>query len=384
MAREQMGIVVVEMKSAALAIAVDAARLAGILASPRAVAIGLETVLPDLPETVTIDIALMEVGADGGAARYRAIAQNRGDVDTGTAMEERVADLMFVGAEEPFACIIDKDARVGAARRADEIECGAEHLVGELQLRIIGSAAHREDSEDAPALDAKGDEIFLKLRERVIVARVDAGDDIPDDVVSVGKEANSLRGALERVVVLTDPIMFGFETVEANSHRVESGSPQRIKARPVEEIAIGDEAPREATTIEFEAASLKVGAKERLTTGEDDENVVRIDVRCNVVDGVEEIGGRHIGDSGSDLAVATAMAAVHIATEGAFPEEGAERMQPRLRMAVEPKKFKCDGLAERREVLRFGHRCYFFISLTSTFLSTDPRSQPLRSPCISD
>ena len=100
---EQVAVVIVEVEAGAFAVAPNFAVFALAFLGPGAVAHQLETVLPDLPEVVLIDIALVHVAAHRGAAADAAVATDAGHLDTAAAVEEMVADLLLVGAEETLA-----------------------------------------------------------------------------------------------------------------------------------------------------------------------------------------------------------------------------------------------------------------------------------------
>ena len=75
----------------------------------------MEAVLPDVPEIVAaIDVALVHTAAHRGAAADGAVAAQAGHVDAAAAMEEVVAHLLLIGAEEALAGIADVDECVSA------------------------------------------------------------------------------------------------------------------------------------------------------------------------------------------------------------------------------------------------------------------------------
>ena len=63
---------------------------------PSPVAIDLELVLPNIPKTVFVDVALMIVATDAEAARNGAVGKYRSDVDARTARIVMVAHLALV------------------------------------------------------------------------------------------------------------------------------------------------------------------------------------------------------------------------------------------------------------------------------------------------
>ena len=107
MAGKQLAVVVIEVQAGALAVTPDLAVFTLSFLGPRTVAHQLEAVLPDLPEIVLIDIALIHVAAYRGAATDAAIATNTGHLDATTAVEEMVADLLLIFAKEALARVAD-------------------------------------------------------------------------------------------------------------------------------------------------------------------------------------------------------------------------------------------------------------------------------------
>ena len=103
MAAEQLLVVVIEVQAAAFAVAVHLAVGTLSLAGPGAVAELLEALLPNLPDVVAVDIALREIAADTGAARDIAIAQHRHHLHAGATVEELVAHLPLIVAQEALA-----------------------------------------------------------------------------------------------------------------------------------------------------------------------------------------------------------------------------------------------------------------------------------------
>ena len=107
MAGEQTPLVVVEVEAGTFAVAPHLARGALVLPGPASVTHHLEAVLPHIPEIVLVDIALVHVAAHGGAAADGAVATDAGHVDPAATVEEMVAHLLLVLAEETLAGVAD-------------------------------------------------------------------------------------------------------------------------------------------------------------------------------------------------------------------------------------------------------------------------------------
>ena len=107
MAHQQVTIFVIEVEAGALAVAPHLAVFTLALPGPASIAHHLETVLPDVPEVVAVDVALVHVAADGGTAADGTVATYRGHLHAATAVEEIIADALLVRAEKPFASVTD-------------------------------------------------------------------------------------------------------------------------------------------------------------------------------------------------------------------------------------------------------------------------------------
>ena len=108
-ANEEVSVVVVEMEAGAFAVAPDFAVFALAFLGPASVTHHLEAVPPHIPEVVAVDVALVHVAADRGTAADGTVATYRGHLDTTTAVEEMVADLLLVRAEETLAGVANID-----------------------------------------------------------------------------------------------------------------------------------------------------------------------------------------------------------------------------------------------------------------------------------
>ena len=107
---------------------------------PFPVAIDLELVLPHIPETILIDIALVVVAADAETTRNGAISQHRSDIDARAARIKVIAHLAFIFAEEAVATIIRSDFALQASV-LDKLHHFHKLFVGEPQVGVVGSAS---------------------------------------------------------------------------------------------------------------------------------------------------------------------------------------------------------------------------------------------------
>ena len=85
LANLQLPVTIAEVHAVALAIAPHLAMLALVGLHPFPVAVNLEFVLPNVPKTVLVDIALMVVAADAEATRDRTVSQNGSHINARTA-----------------------------------------------------------------------------------------------------------------------------------------------------------------------------------------------------------------------------------------------------------------------------------------------------------
>ena len=85
LANLQLPVTVAQMHAVALAIAPHLAMLTLVGLHPFSVAVDLEFVLPNVPKTVLVDIALMVVAADAEATRNGAVGQYGSYINARTA-----------------------------------------------------------------------------------------------------------------------------------------------------------------------------------------------------------------------------------------------------------------------------------------------------------
>lgn len=104
-AAKQVAVVVVEVETGALTVAPHLAVLTLVFPSPTSVTHDLKAVLPDVPKVILVDVALVHVATDGGAAADGAVATDTGHLHAAAAIEEMVADTLLVGTEEALTGI---------------------------------------------------------------------------------------------------------------------------------------------------------------------------------------------------------------------------------------------------------------------------------------
>ena len=73
--------------------------------SPPAVTIRFKLIIPDINEIVFIDVPLVEVRPYTGTTGDSAISEDRGCIDTGVALENRVSHLCLIIPEEALTAV---------------------------------------------------------------------------------------------------------------------------------------------------------------------------------------------------------------------------------------------------------------------------------------
>ena len=325
LANLQFAVAVAQVEAVALAIAPHLALGALVFLHPLAVAIHLVLVLPDVPEAVLVDVALMVVAADAEASRDGAVGQDGGDVDAGAARVEVVAYLALVGPQKAVAAVVGTDPAF-ATGGLDELHHLHELLVAELEVGLVGGTAEGKHGEEPPAADAQRDEVVAELRQVLDGALVDAGDDVPGEA---GVLLHGLHGdehVLEAVGVAPHPVVVVLEAVEADGDRLQAGVDISVEQLGGEQHAVAHHAPHEALLGDLPAAFGQVLPDGGLASGGDDHHLARVHVCLDLIEHLGEVGKGHVVLLGEHAAVAAAVAAVEVAAQGAFPEQLMELM----------------------------------------------------------
>ena len=97
-----MAVRVTQVHGSALAVAPHLAVPALTRLHPAAVTVQFESVFPDIPEIICVDIALMVVTAYAQAARNRTVIKYGGDTHTGYTAEQMVTDNALIRTEKAF------------------------------------------------------------------------------------------------------------------------------------------------------------------------------------------------------------------------------------------------------------------------------------------
>ena len=221
LAEEQTAIVVAQVHAPTLAVTPHVAVGTGSCLFPRTVAEQLETVLPDIPEIVAVDISLMVVGTDAAASRDASVVEHGAYGDTGLAEEGTVAHVELMTAEESLAAVFGFYAGF-ATCLINEIHQLVEVFVSELQFGILCRASDRKDGDEPPLAHTLGDEKFLQLGNLVEVVLGDAGDDVEDDALLGHEGIDGLGGSSEALRVAAHPVMVLLQSIETHGHTVQT------------------------------------------------------------------------------------------------------------------------------------------------------------------
>ena len=129
---------------------------------PLAIAEGLKTVLPHIPESILVDIALRVVATHTRTTRNIAINTNRGHRNSGSAHVEVVTNFGLVATEEALTSIAQIYASL-LSREANKLHKLAVLLHVKMQRVIPLGTSCREDGEDSPMAYALANEKLLPL-----------------------------------------------------------------------------------------------------------------------------------------------------------------------------------------------------------------------------
>ena len=326
MAEDEFAFFVPEVHAATLAETPVLAGGAIVLFHPVPVAVGLKAVVPYIHEVVCIDIALVIIGADAGAGRYGAVRQHTRNAHAGIAEEEIVADVALVIAQEALTAIAGLDAAF-LAGGLDEFHEALELDGGELQLGILRAAAHGEHREQPPLLEAASQEEFLDLFQVREVPLVHAGNYVKDKAGHRAGHADGLFGPFKGAGDAAHPVVVFFQAVQAHGHGAQPGGQQAHEALLGHGKTIGDHPPGKFAVMEGLAAFFQVRPQERFPAGDHNHDLMGVQPGgLHLVQHLQEVFQRHVLEPGGNFAVAAAVAAVKVATQGALPEDFPELM----------------------------------------------------------
>ena len=283
-------------------------------AGPFAVAELVEAILPHVPETVPVNIPLMEIGPDGGTARNRPVHPDRGSRNPGGALVEIVPHLAFVTAQKAFAGVTQVDASL-LTGTLYELQHLAELCVGNRERRIVLGPADREDREDAPIFHSFGDQQLLELFESSDHRRSDACNHVVGEPGLPHDQPDRVERLFETAGIAPDVVMSILKAVETDRNGSQPRIHQTSQAVGVERQTVGHHPPGIAPAGNLPAGFLQIAAHEHLSAGKDQQNIFRAVVGRNLlIEHLQEIRQRHIRHAGIDPTVAAAVTASQITT----------------------------------------------------------------------
>ena len=143
---------------------------------------------------------------------------------------------------------------------------------------------------------------------------------------------------------------------------MQSGAKQSVYHLRGHKTPVRNHAPRKFHVINGPAALHYVFSHKRLATGDDDHYLVRVIILPDSFQHFPEIPERHVWVLCRDLAVASAMAAFHIAAQGGFPEELFQGVFLPCVLNELPVKFKSQAAG-------YGNSCHNLYSSSESFMS---------------
>ena len=122
------------------------------------------------------------------------------------------------------------------------------------------------------------------------------------------------------------PVVLFLESVQTDGSRVHAGTDEAFQPFGSKEQSVCHHAPRESFFVNGSSAFFQIFAHQRFASGQDDEYLVRVGVCGYIVQHPQEIFFRHVLVAGYLFAIASAMAAMQVTAQRAFPEQLPQRM----------------------------------------------------------
>lgn len=287
---------------------------------PFSVAVNLELVLPNVPEAVAVDVALMVVAAYAEAARDRAIGQHRGDVDARAARVIMVAHFALVLAEEAVAAVVGAYLALQACC-LDELHHLNELFITEFEVGLVDGTPKGKHREQTPAADAQGNKEVAELRQILDGALVDTSDDIPSEARMLFHGLHSAQHILVAHRIASHPVVIFLEAIKADRDGFQACRNKFVEFFCREQHTVAHHTPHEAAFRDFLAAMRQIGAHGRLTACGDDHYLRWVLMGTHLIKHLEKVFKGYIVFFGKHSAVGAAMPTVEVAAQGAFPKQ---------------------------------------------------------------
>lgn len=289
----QFAVAVAKMHSIALAITPHLTIGALVGLHPFSVAVNLELILPNFPEAIAVNVALMVVTAYTETARNGTISKHRGNVDARATRVIMVAHFALVLAEKAIAAIVGAYYALQACC-LDKLHHLNELIVAELEIGLVGGTPKWEHGEQAPAADSQGDKEVAELRQILDSALVDTCDDIPSEARMLFHGLHSTKHILVAHRIASHPVVVFLEAIEADRNGFQSSLHKLVELFSREQHTIAHHAPHEAAFRNFLAAMRQIRAHGRLATRGDDHDLRRILMGTHLVEYLDKVFKGHI------------------------------------------------------------------------------------------
>ena len=285
----------------------------------------MELVFPHLHEIVLVNVSLVIVATNAGARRDGTVYQNRPHRNTCLTSKETVANLSFVITQEAFTSIVQTDASL-LSGGTDKLHHPTEIVVGQLQFRVGGSPSHRNNGSYSPPFQADVNQKLLQLFQSRKTMLVHTGHHIEYQSRRVNHHPDGIDCLVETMRIATHPVMVIGKSVQADRCGMKSCCHQCIEPFAGKEQAIGHHAPWESPFINGTSTCFQVLSHQRFTTRYHHKYFMRVSPFRHTIQHPQEVLLRHIDNACRFLAIAPAMSAIEVTSQGTFPEKLSERM----------------------------------------------------------
>ena len=261
---------------------------------PFTVAEGLETVFPNVEEVVLVNVALHETTVDVGTGGDGTVNEDGANGDAGAAKIEPVANLTLIRADVCLATEHRVNLPFFAAGH-DEIHQLAELFVAKLQSVVGCGTTNRRNGKETPRFHLVLDEQLFHGLQLAEIHRVDASHDVVSwQTFLIGNQIDGLKSVVETALPFAEGIVRIVQAIKTDSDAAHASVHQFLVHGLVIGIAIADDAPRKTVPTQLPPAIGQIGAHQRLTTRDDNQHRITLELGLQRLDGVQEILERHI------------------------------------------------------------------------------------------
>ena len=144
---------------------------------------------------------------------------------------------------------------------------------------------------------------------------------LTNDIVNMLGYIHEYKGQQNLFIEAKADVVVGGESVEADGGGVQSGCHEGIQPFAGEEESVGHHPPWESAFVDGSSAFLQVAAHQGFASRHHHEYLVWVGLGGHAVQHAQEVLLWHVGCVCGLLAVASAVPAVQVASQGTFPEE---------------------------------------------------------------